>query len=281
MKKYNSITMIFIYTLLLAGSIVMLVPLAWMVLTSFKSFQEVLATPPVIFPAQWHFSNYKEALTTFDFMMYLKNSVFIAVMVILGTLVSSGMAAYGFGCLKAKGSQVIFGVLLSTLMLPGQITIIPIFQLFVKFGWINTYYPLIIPAWLGTNAFAIFLLRQFFKTIPLDYIDAGRMDGASEMRILLSIFVPLSKPALLTIAVFTFIGSWNDLWGPLIFIHKENLYTLPIGLMNFIGITANVQGTPWQLIMAVSTTMMVPIVVIFFLAQKRFIEGISMTGLKG
>ncbi|MCX7918189.1 MAG: carbohydrate ABC transporter permease [bacterium] len=269
-----------IYLVLVIGSIVMILPLTWMVLTSLKSFQEILISPEKWIPErlQWH--NYVEALTTFDFLLYLKNSLFVTTMIIAGTLISTSLSAYAFACLYARWGNVIFGILLSTIMLPGQITIIPVFQLFVKLGWINTYYPLIVPAWLGTNAFSIFLLRQFFKTIPKDYIDAGRIDGASEVRILWDVFIPLSKPALLTITVFTFIGSWNDLWSPLIFIHKEKLYTLPIALINFIGITGHVQGTPWHLIMAVSTVMMIPIIVLFFIAQRKFIEGISMTGLK-
>ena len=269
------------YAVLVAGSVVMLVPLAWMLLTSLKSFDEVIASPPVWLPEQPRWGNYREALTTFDFSRYLLNSTFICVMTIAGTLVSCSLAAYAFACLKARGRDLIFALLLSTMMLPGQVTIIPLFKLFASIGWIDTFYPLIVPSWLATNVFAIFLLRQFFLAIPRDYIEAARIDGASELRILWSIFIPLSKPVLLTVTVFTFIGTWNDLWGPLIYLHDERLFTMPVGLLNFVGTSGRAQGSPWHLVMAVSTVMMVPIVILFFVAQRRFIEGIATSGVKG
>lgn len=269
------------YLVLCMGSVVMLMPLAWMVLTSLKSYDEVIASPPTWMPRELKWGNYAEALTTFDFGRYLRNSLLVCVLTIAGTLLSCSLAAYAFTCLRARGRDLLFAVLLSTLMLPSQVTIIPLFKLFVKLGWINTFLPLIVPSWLGTNVFGIFLLRQFFRAIPKDYVEAARIDGASELRILMSIFVPLSKPVLLTITVFSFIGSWNDLWGPLIYLHDERLFTMPIGLLNFIGTQWQAQGSPWHLVMAVSTVMMIPIVVIFFVAQKRFIEGIATAGIKG
>ena len=269
------------YAVLIAGSTIMLVPLAWMLLTSLKSFEEVIASPPVWLPAQPRWGNYREALTTFDFSRYLRNSAFICVMTIAGTLVSCSLAAYAFACLKARGRDVIFALLLSTMMLPAQVTTIPLFKMFASIGWIDTFFPLIVPSWLATNVFAIFLLRQFFLAIPRDYIEAARIDGASELRILWSIFVPLSKPVLLTVTVFTFIGTWNDLWGPLIYLHDDAKFTMPVGLLNFIGTSGRAQGSPWHLVMAVSTVMMIPIVILFFLAQRRFIEGIATAGVKG
>jgi len=269
------------YAVLVAGSVVMLVPLAWMLLTSLKSFDEVIASPPVWLPEQPRWGNYREALTTFDFSRYLLNSTFICVMTIAGTLVSCSLAAYAFACLKARGRDVVFALLLSTMMLPAQVTTIPLFKMFASIGWIDTFYPLIVPSWLATNVFAIFLLRQFFLAIPRDYIEAARIDGASELRILWSIFIPLSKPVLLTVTVFTFIGSWNDLWGPLIYLHDDAKFTMPVGLLNFIGTSGRAQGSPWHLVMAVSTVMMIPIVILFFLAQRRFIEGIATAGVKG
>jgi ABC-type glycerol-3-phosphate transport system permease component len=269
------------YAVLVAGSVVMLVPLAWMLLTSLKSFDEVIASPPVWLPQQPRWGNYREALTTFDFSRYVLNSAFICVMTIAGTLVSCSLAAYAFACLNARGRDLVFALLLSTMMLPAQVTIIPLFKLFASIGWIDTFYPLIVPSWLATNVFAIFLLRQFFRAIPRDYIEAARIDGASELRILWSIFIPLSKPVLLTVTVFTFIGSWNDLWGPLIYLHDDGKFTMPVGLLNFIGTSGRAQGSPWHLVMAVSTVMMIPIVILFFLAQRRFIEGIATAGVKG
>lgn len=265
----------------LLGSIVMLAPLAWMILTSLKSYQELYTTPPQWVPERFLWSNYVEAWTTFDFALFFRNSVFVTVMTILGTLVSGCMAAYGFVVLRFPGKGLIFALLLSSLMLPPQITIIPLFKMYAEMGWINTFLPLIVPPWLGINVFAIFLLRQFFLTIPRDYVEAARIDGASELTILLRVFIPMSKPALLTITVFAFIGAWNDLWGPVIFLHDERLYTLPIGLLNFIATGEGALGAPWHLVMAVSTVMIIPIVIVFFIAQKYFIEGISMSGLKG
>lgn len=281
MRRENPASSILTYAVLTAGSLVMLVPLAWMLLTSLKSYEEVVASPPAWLPADPKWGNYHEALTTFDFARYLFNSLLICVLTIAGTLVSCSLAAYAFACLRARGRDVIFALLLSTMMLPAQVTIIPLFKLFASIGWINTFYPLIVPSWFATNVFAIFLLRQFFLAVPRDYIEAARIDGASELRILWSIFIPLSKPVLLTVAVFSFIGSWNDLWGPLVYLHDDRLFTMPLGLLNFIGTSGRAQGSPWHLVMAVSTVMMVPIVVLFFLAQKRFIEGIATSGVKG
>ena len=269
------------YATLIVGSIVMLTPLAWMILTSLKSFDEVIASPPVWMPERPQWGNYSEALTTFDFSRYVFNSLFLCVATISGTLVSCSLAAYAFACLKVRGRDFIFALLLGTMMLPAQVTIIPLFKLFASIGWIDTFWPLIVPSWLGSNVFAIFLLRQFFLAVPRDYIEAARIDGASELRILWSIFVPLSKPVLLTVTVFAFIGSWNDLWGPLIYLHDESRFTMPLGLLNFIGTSGRAQGSPWHLVMAVSTVMMVPIVVLFFFAQRRFIEGIATSGIKG
>jgi ABC-type glycerol-3-phosphate transport system permease component len=266
---------------LVAGAVVMLVPLAWMVLTSLKTFPEVLAYPPAWLPAAPQWNNYRQAFTEFNVARYFWNSIVVTTLTLAGTLVSCTLAAYAFVCLPWRGKNIVFALLLSTLMLPGQVTIIPVFRLFVKLGWVNTYWPLVLPAWLGGNVFGIFLLRQFFKTIPRDYVEAARIDGASEWRILWSVFVPLARPALLTVAVFTFVWSWNDLWGPLLYLHDDRLYTLPIGLVNFIGICGRAEGTPWQLVMAVTTVMMVPVIVLFFFAQKRFIEGIATTGIKG
>ena len=281
MRRQSKTWWIATYGALIAGSIVMLTPLAWMLLTSLKSFDEVIASPPVFLPHHLRWGNYREALTTFDVSRYLFNSVLVCVATIAGTLVSCTLAAYAFACLKARGRDLLFALLLSTMMLPAQVTVIPLFKLFAAIGWINTFFPLIVPSWFATNVFAIFLLRQFFLAVPRDYVEAARIDGASELRILWSIFVPLSKPVLLTVTVFTFIGCWNDLWGPLIYLHDDALFTMPLGLLNFIGTTGRAQGSPWHLVMAVSTVMMVPVVILFFLAQKRFIEGIATSGIKG
>src|SRR4051794_33454002 len=187
MRRERTTSTVFTYAILICGSVVMLTPLAWMVLTSLKNYDEVVASPPVWWPQHLRWGNYREALSTFDFARYLFNSLLICVATIAGTLVSGSLAAYAFACLRARGRNLIFALLLSTMMLPAQVTIIPLFKLFTSLGWINTYWPLILPSWLGTNVFAIFLLRQFFAAVPKDYIEAARIDGASELRILWSI----------------------------------------------------------------------------------------------
>ena len=270
-----------LYGTLIAGSFLMLIPLAWMIVTSLKTFPEAMADPPVWWPEVPQWSNYQTALGEFHFLRYLRNSALVTCMNVAGTLVSCTMAAYAFACLNFKYKNVVFGLLMSGMMLPGQVTIIPLFMFYAKIGWVNTFLPLMVPPWLGVNVFGIFLLRQFFLTIPRDYIEAARMDGANEWTILWRVYVPLSTPVLMTVTVFSFLASWNDLWGPLIFLHDESLYTMPIGLLNFIAMAGQAQGTPWQLVMAVSTIMVIPIVIIFFLAQKRFIEGIASHGVKG
>lgn len=266
---------------LVAASLVMLFPLAWMILTSLKTYPEAIADPPVMFPATPQWGNYAEALTGFSFGRYFVNSVMMAVLTVVGTVLSCSMAAYGFARLYFPRKAVIFLLLLTALMLPPQILIIPQFWIYVQLNWINTLYPLFVPAFLGINVFAIFLLRQFFLQIPQDYIDAARIDGAGEFRILFGVFLPLTKPAVVTVILFTFIGSWNDLWTPLIFIHDEALYTLPLGLISFLASIGQAEGTLWHLMMAAATLTVIPIIALFAFLQRYFIEGISLTGVKG
>jgi ABC-type glycerol-3-phosphate transport system permease component len=270
-----------LYGTLCAGATLMLVPLAWMILTSLKTFPEVLADPPQWLPHEPQWGNYRTAFGQFHFARFLVNSLLLSALNIAGTLVTCTMAAYAFSCLDFPWKNRVFALLLTAMMLPGQVTIIPLFKWYAQIGWVNTYLPLIVPSWLGHNIFSIFLIRQFFLTLPKDYVEAARLDGASEWTILWRIYVPLSAPVLLTVTVFAFLGSWNDLWGPLIFLHDEEKYTMSVGLLNFIATAGQAQGTPWHLVMAVSCVMMLPIVIVFFLAQRRFIEGIATSGLKG
>ena len=275
------------YGALVGGAMLMLFPLAWMVMTSLKSFTEVLQEPMKWIPDRSQWNNYLVVFREFEFGRFLWNSVFVTGMTIAGTLVSCSAAAYAFVFIRVRFKGPIFAALLATMMLPGQVTILPLFKFFAQIGWVNTYYPLIVPHWLGANVFGIFLLRQFFLTIPQGYIEAARMDGASELRILWHVVVPLSTPVLLTVTVFTFLASWNDLFGPLIYLHDERLYTMPVGLFYFIAKAGMITGgggtqvTPWNLVMALTTVMIVPVIIVFFLAQKRFIEGISASGIKG
>ena len=278
---------ILLYTTITCGAVVMLIPLSWMVLTSLKTFVEVLQEPTRWVPALAQWSNYRVVFEEFEFGRYLLNSIFVTTMTIIGTLISCSLAAYAFVFIEVRFKGPIFAALLSTMLLPAQVTIIPLFKFFASIGWVNTYLPLIVPHWLGLNVFGIFLLRQFFLTIPKSYIEAARMDGASELHILWNVVVPLSTPVLLTVTVFTFLASWNDLFGPLIYLHDERLYTMPIGLFSFIAKAGVLEGgggtqvTPWNLVMSLTTVMIVPVIIVFFLAQKRFIEGVAASGIKG
>lgn len=220
--------------------------------------------------------HYFKGLQSFRFDLFLQNTLFIAVISVAGTLLSSSWVAFGFSVLQWPGRDKVFYLMLATLMLPGQVTMIPLFLIFKGLGWYNTYLPLLVPAFLG-NAFYIFLLRQFFLTIPRDLIDAARVDGCSTFRIYWQIALPLSVPALATVALFSFLVSWNDFMGPLIYVVDEAKYTLSLGLAMFKGRFTSRYGE----MMAVSVLMTLPIIVLFFFTQKTFIQGIKTSGMKG
>lgn len=221
-------------------------------------------------------SNYTEGFKAFPFFRMLKNTLVICVLVVFGTVLSCSLAAYGLACVPWKGREVLFWAMLATMMLPAQVTMIPLFQTFKSLGWINTILPLVVPAFCG-NAFFIFMLRQFYRTIPASLTEAARIDGASDLRIWATIVLPLSKPALAVVAVFSFIGAWNDFLGPLLYLMDDDKYTLAIGL-------ARLQGqysSDWGRMMAMSVVMTLPLIALFFLAQKTFVEGIKLGGVKG
>ena len=226
------------------------------------------------------FQNYVEAWTTRPFGTYLRNTVFILILNEIAILGSASLCAYGFARIDFPGKNLWFGIVLSTMMLPGVVLMIPTFVIFSRIGWVNTYRPLTIPLFFGGGAFNIFLLRQFFLSLPAELADAARIDGCSEFGIYRRIMLPLAKPALATVAVFTFIGAWNDYMGPLLYLSKDpNKYTVALGLAMFRG--AFLGRTRWDLLMAASTMMIIPIIVVFFLAQRYFIQGIAVSGLKG
>ncbi len=275
-----------LYALLALGAFVMLLPLAWMLLTSLKTFPEILRSPPAWLPAHPQWENYRTVWNGFAYYRFFLNSTFVAVMVIAGTVLTCCPAAYAFSFYDVRHKELLFGALLSTLMLPAQVTVIPLFKAFAALHWINTYLPLIVPAWLGGNVFGIFLLRQFFRTIPKSFIEAARIDGASEWTILWRLIVPMSLPAVLTVVIFTFLWSWNDLFNPLVYLHDESTYTLPVGLLYFIARAEQLTGgsaglVPWHLVMTLATVMVLPIIVVFAFAQRRFVEGVAASGVKG
>ncbi|MDQ2996110.1 MAG: carbohydrate ABC transporter permease [Chloroflexota bacterium] len=266
------------YLLLGAGSLLFLTPLVWQLTTSLKTSADTVRFPPVLLssPPQWH--NYLALFDRFPFARYAANSAFVTSLVIVGTLLSSSLAAYGFARLRMPGRDAIFLLLLSTLMLPGIVLVIPQFVLFQRLQWVNTYYPLIVPAFFG-NAFATFLLRQFFLVIPRDLEDAARIDGAGYFRTYAQIVLPLAWPALLAVALYTFVGSWNDFITPLIYLSDRDLYTLPVALRFLQG---SVRSRPeHHLLMAATTLAIIPCVALFLAAQRWFIQGTVVSGVKG
>jgi len=226
-------------------------------------------------PFVWH--NYIEVFTTVPFLKWTLNTMFVSVMGTIGVVISSVPAAYVLSRLQWKGRHTTFLIILGTMMLPGQVTQIPVYIIFAKLGWIPSFLPLIVPAFFG-SAFSIFLLRQFFTSIPDEISDAARIDGCSEFKLMMRIVVPLAKPAISAIALFAFLGSWNDFFGPLLYIAENpDLYTLGIGLNAFKGD----HHTETSLMMTASVLFMLPVIVIFFFSQKVFIEGVTLTGVKG
>ena len=262
--------------LLISMSVVFLLPILWMFTTSLKDSSQVMAYPPIWFPWPPKWDNYEIAVKAIPFLLYLRNTVTICVFTIIGTLISSTLVAYSLAKIPWPGRNGLLLLILSTMMLPFPVTMIPLFITFGKLGWINTFKPLIVPSFLG-NAFYIFLLRQFFMTIPAELSDAARIDGASELGIFWRIILPLSRPVLAVVALFQFLGAWNDFLGPLIYLHSNEKYTLAIGLQMY----RTTNYVEWELLMAASTLVVIPILVLFFFAQRTFIEGIAITGIKG
>lgn len=265
-----------VYIILATGAALYLFPFIWMLSTSLKTPPEVMMNPPIWIPAVPQWQNFVDALTHFPFLLYLGNTVFLVVINVIGVLFSSSIAAYSFARLRWPGRDYMFYVLLATMMLPGAVTMIPQFILFNNFGWHGTYLPLTVPAFMG-GAFNIFLLRQFFRTIPMELSEAAKIDGCPEFFIFLKVIMPLTKPALAAIGIFTFMGTWNDFLGPLLYVSDPNRFTLTFGLRTF----QMQYDQQWHLLMAASIVVALPTLVAFFAGQKYFIEGITITGIKG
>jgi multiple sugar transport system permease protein len=263
------------HTLLISVAAIFLAPFVFVVATSFMTGAQ--ARTASLWPRPFQPENYSEVFTTISLIRYTWNTLQIAVLSTIGVLLSSIPVAYALSRMRWRGRQTAFLIVLATLMLPLQVTIVPLYIIFVRLGWVGHLTPLIVPAFFG-DAFSIFLLRQFFMTIPDELSDAARVDGASEWQIMTRVIVPLAKPAIAAVALFSFLYSWNDLFGPLLFVgNNPQLYTLAIGLTEF----TQRYGTAWELMMAASALIMLPVIVIFFLAQKVFIEGVTLTGVKG
>lgn len=264
---------------LLACSAVMVIPFIWLLSTSLKIRGTEFTFPPVWIPRPAVWGNYYKAFfdSGLPFPRFLLNTTIITVASMVGTLFSASLAGFGFARMRFPGRDKLFVLVLATLMLPEIVTQIPSYLLFRVFGWIDTFLPLIVPNFLGGGAFNIFLFRQFFMSIPYELDEAARIDGASTRQIYLSVILPLSKPVLSTVAIFTFLSSWNSFLGPLIYLNSLENMTLAVGLRAFQGL----RGTEWNLMMAAAALMMVPVLIVFFLAQRYFVEGIVTTGFGG
>ena len=262
--------------MLIFASILFLIPFIWMVSTSLKPLTQVFSFPPEFIPEPIQWQNYVEATEYIPFWRYTFNTAVITIVSTLGVVISCPLVAYSFAKLKWRGRDTLFVITIGVMMIPAQVTMIPLFLLFNELGWVGTNLPLIVPAFFGVP-FSIFLLRQFFKGLPNTLREAAKIDGASEWRIYWQIMFPLAKPAVLAIALFQFMASWTDFLGPLIYLTNEASYTLSLGLQQF----QNQQGSQWHMMMAVSTMMTLPIIILFFFMQKTFIRGITFTGIKG
>lgn len=265
------------YAVLLLCSAFFVLPWVWMVSTSLKNAEELAVYPPIWIPDPIRWDNYIHAFQQASLAQYIINTLLIAVPSVLGAVVSNALVAYGFARVRWPGRDTVFGLVLATLILPGFVTFIPLYLVFRNLNWINSFLPLVVPNFLG-NPFYIFLLRQFFMTLPEELSDAARVDGASEFRIFAQIILPLAKPALAVVALFQFIGSWNDYFGPLIYLSDKELYTISLGIANM-QTSYGFMNFAW--IMAATCMSVLPIIILFFFAQRTFIEGIALTGLKG
>jgi ABC-type glycerol-3-phosphate transport system permease component len=266
-----------LYAVLIALSIIFLVPLFWLITTSLKTQGDVFAYPPVWIPNPLQWSNYAEAADRAPLGQWLLNTTLVTGFAVLGNVLTSSLVAFGFARLRFPGRGFLFILLLSTMMLPDVVLLVPQFILFRELGWVDTLLPLIVPSFFGGGAFNIFLVRQFYLTIPRDFDEAARLDGASNWQIWRQIVLPLSTPVLIAVAIFSFVYHWNDFMGPLIYLQSENVKTLALGLRAFISPV----DASWNVSMAASMFLVVPVLVVFFVGQRYFIRGVAMTGIAG
>lgn len=275
--RFQRLTRATTFLLLVGLAALFLMPLAWMVSTSLKPLNETMSLPARWIPSriQWH--NYRDAIDTMGyFWHYVANTLFVCLMTVVGTTISSALVAYGFSRIEWKGRDRLFLVLLATMMIPFPVVMVPIYGLFKQLAWIGTFKPLWVPAFFA-GPFNVFLLRQFFLSLPTDISEAARIDGCSELQIFWHVILPLCKPALLVVALFQFMFSWNDFLGPLLYLTEQKDYTLALGLQSF---QSQSGGTAWHHLMAASTLVVLPVLVLFFFTQRSFIEGIATTGGK-
>ncbi len=260
-----------------AGSVIFILPFVWMVSTSFKASEEVLRFPPIWIPETLRWENYIEPWARLPFSTYYKNTLTVVGFNVIGTILSSSLVAFGFARLRFRGRNILFLILLSTMMLPGQVTLVPTYYLFARLGWVNSLRPLIVPVFFG-SAFNIFLLRQFAMTVPLELDDAAKIDGCGFLATYWRIVMPLMRPALGVIAIFQFTYDWNDFFSALIYLNSPKNFTIALGLRT---LQSTILYVPMQQVMAMTLVTMIPVLAVFLIAQRKFIQGIVITGVKG
>lgn len=277
MRKKIKLNMVFIYLFLIAGALVCLFPFYWMLRSSFMDIGQIFVMPPIMMPDPVVTTNYRDALDVMPYLKYLGNTLIIVVSNVAGAILSASLCAFSFSRLRWKGRDKVFMVILTSLMMPGIVTMIPTFVMWSKIGLTNSLIPLTVPIWFGGGVYNVFLFRQFFMGIPKELDEAAYVDGASFFKVYWSIILPLSKSVIVVVGIFSFLSSWNDFMGPLIYLNDESKFTLSLGLQMFQGS----YGAQWQLLMAASILVLLPAMIIFFIGQKHIMEGIATTGIKG
>jgi len=282
--KEQKFSLATVHIVLIVLSLIFVSPLLWMVTTAIKPIEETMSATPTLLPSKFLWDNFPKAVTYgskelgyIPFLLYARNTLMVTLLCVAGSVCSNAVVAYAFARLRWPGRDFFFAVTLATMMVPFPVLMVPTFGLFKWLGWVGSFRPLWVPAFFG-SAFSIFLLRQFFRTIPMELSEAAKIDGCSEVRIFTDILLPLAKPALAVVALFTFMGTWNDFMGPMIYLSDQETFTLSLGLQAY---QSQHGGTQWNLLMAAATVVILPVIVVFFFAQKMFIQGIATSGLKG
>lgn len=268
---------ILLYAGLGAFGFISVMPFVWMIRSSFMGIKQIFVMPPEWIPNPWTLSNYADVIFKTDILKYFGNTIFVVLMNMLGILLTGSMAAYGFSRVRWAGRDVIFAILLTAMMLPSAVTLIPVYIGWSRLDFVDTYVPMILPAFLGGGAFNIFLLRQFFLTIPHELDEAALVDGASRFRIYWNIDIPLAKSAMVVVGLFTFMNTWNDFFTPLIYLNTMSKYTVAVGLQNLLG----KYTSKWNIVLTASVIVTMPCVIVFLLGQKHIMGGIALTGIKG
>lgn len=276
-RKKTRPGLILVYAALILISCVCIVPLYWMLRSSVMSNGEIFQYPPIFFPKNVRFDNYRKAFESFDAMKYFLNTLRILIPCVIGTVATSAMAGYALARIRLPGKRIWFALVVASMILPGHVTLIPQYVTYSKLGMINSYWPFYFGAWFGGGATNVFLMRQFMMTIPKDYDEAAYLDGANRMHIFIRVILPMIVPILITVSIFSFMGYWNDFQGPLIYLQTDNNFSLALGMMLFRSEKSNKHN----LMMAAGMVMVVPAIILYGIGQKYFIEGINLTGIKG